>query len=302
MLFGTTYSHRHAAYLKLNPIQAFESLLSVGFDSIRLGCYWDEIEKIEGSYDFTTIKSYLDLCEKRNQKVVLTVGMKAPRWPEFFIPSWIQTKSFDSLSPYVDRLMKATISSLKDYSCISHWQVENEPLDPSGPDKLTIPYWLLQKEVALVRSLDPQRSVVITMWGNDLTRRDVCTSAAGLADVMGIDMYYKVFITKKFSHSFYLGPRDSEARMKQYIRSHKKPLWITELQAEPWEADHVSYLASEPQSMNTDHLQKNIERVKLLQPEVIFLWGSEYWLWKYSQGDTSMWETVTHIIKSHTYD
>ncbi len=299
MLFGTTYSHRHAAYLKLNPTQAFESLLSVGFDRIRLGCYWDEIERAEGTYDFSQIQTYLDLCEKRNQKVVLTVGMKAPRWPEFFIPSWVQTTAMDSLSPYIDKLIKATIASLKDYSCISHWQVENEPLDPSGPDKLTIPYWLLQKEVALVRSLDPKRPVVITMWGNDLTRRDVGTEAAELADVMGIDVYYKVFITKKFSHSFYLGPRDSEVHMQQYIHGHKKPLWITELQAEPWEVDHASYLAPEPQSINPVILQKNIDRAKSLQPEIIFLWGSEYWLWKCSQGDTSLWETVKHLIKSN---
>lgn len=44
ILLGTTYSHRHARCLRLNLDTAFDELLNLRFDIIRLGCYWDELQ------------------------------------------------------------------------------------------------------------------------------------------------------------------------------------------------------------------------------------------------------------------
>ena len=127
--------------------------------------------------------------------------------------------------------------------------------------------------------------------------RDLAKHACTLADIVGLDMYYKVFVTRQFSKSFYMGPRDSSEEIRKHLSQHKKPLWITELQAEPWEHNHKAYLSENPGSINPERLQKNVAEVTIMQPEAIFLWGSEYWLWKKNQGDDNMWRTVTNIIQ-----
>jgi hypothetical protein len=296
MLYGTTYSHRHAASLKLNPVSAFVALLSLKLDVIRLGCYWDDLEPEENHYDFSSIRTYLDLCEEAKQTVILTVGMKAPRWPEFFIPIWLRQQSFETVIPLSKRFIQKAVSELRDYPCIKYWQVENEPLDPSGPFNRAIPLPVLTEEVALVRALDASRPVIVNLWGNDLSNRNLTRHAAKIADIIGLDMYYKQFLTKKLAHSFYGHPRDSEDAIKRHLEDFGKPLWITELQAEPWEANHMAYLSDNPKSCNPSLLQKNIERAKIMQPEAILLWGSEYWLWKKGQGDSQMWDAVRNLL------
>lgn len=58
--------------------------------------------------------------------------MKAPRWPEYYFPSWVMDKTPEGAREYVLQFIKTVIEKFKKYLCISAWQVENEPLDPSG--------------------------------------------------------------------------------------------------------------------------------------------------------------------------
>ncbi len=141
------------------------------YSYIRLCTYWNEVEASPGVYDFTYIRSLLDICEKYKQSVVLTVGMKAPRWPEYHWPKIINQLPNDSMTQLaVLRLITRTINELSPFKCISHWQVENEPLDPSGLNNHIVPYEFYLREVVLVRSLDATRPIIGTLWGNDLKK------------------------------------------------------------------------------------------------------------------------------------
>src|SRR3990167_1148280 len=111
MPIGTTYSHKFAKYLQLDHQKSFNDIIALNFNIIRLCCYWDEIQPTKTSYDFSSIQWMLDVCEKHNQNVVLTIGMKAPRYPEFYIPSWVGSKNPDDASAHVMIFIEKTIQA-----------------------------------------------------------------------------------------------------------------------------------------------------------------------------------------------
>lgn len=296
ILLGTTYSTIQANNLHL-PQSAFDELLDLKFNLIRIGTYWSSIQKNKDEYDFTEIKHLLNLCEERGQKIVLTVGMKGPRWPEFYIPKWLENESDETVQFSFLKYLGNLINELKSYSSIQYWQVENEPLDPSGPENKIIPHTFLQKEVQLVKQLD-NRLIVTTVWGNDLSKRNLLTKLTEASDIIGIDLYYKQFLTKVYNKSLYRGPADSDRKIKQLLSTYKNPIWIMELQAEPWEQSSAAYKSDNPKSMNSKLLQKNYNRVLELQPEAIFLWGYEYWYYKKKQGNFEMWNGVRDLLKT----
>ena len=101
-----------------------------------------------------------------------------------------------------------------------------------------------------------------------------------MADIIGLDLYYKQFVTQIFGKNIYKGPSQSDSALRKLINSSTKPVWITELQAEPWEKDERGYLSKSPGSISPKQLQQNIERAKKLPVQEILLWGFEYWLWR----------------------
>jgi hypothetical protein len=296
---GITFSQPHLESLGLAVEPALTKALEYHFAHLRLGAYWNRIEVKPGKYDFTELKNLLAGCEKAGQAVVLTLGVKAPRWPEYYWPDFVAVKNPHHLETqhHLLKFLKETVLALKHFSCITHWQVENEPFDPSGPDHLTMPETFLAAEINLVRTLDA-RPIITTLWGNDLLGRGFFSKAETLSDVVGLDIYYKQFVYKLLNHSFYQGPRHSAASLATYLKQRTKPIWLTELQAEPWEKDTQAYQATHPASMSPRLLQENLHQVQLLPVTEILLWGFEYWLWRAQQGDHSYLDLMKNWQKS----
>ena len=71
--------------------EAFGCVQDLGLNALRLGAYWSDIEPEHGVFDFEQLDELLHKCEAMNIQVLLTLGMKGPRWPEFHIPAWAQT-------------------------------------------------------------------------------------------------------------------------------------------------------------------------------------------------------------------
>lgn len=290
-IFGTTYSQREIEYLGLDHQKAFATLLDLRLPLIRIGTYWSELEISPGVYDFSRITSMLDLCQKKKQKVIVTIGIKAPRWPEFYLPSWLTPENQEKpLFIYLQKLIK----KLNKYSCITYWQVENEALDPSGPEKLTVPLSLLEKEVALVRSLD-SRPVILTAWGNELTQNDHCQKLAQLGDIVGIDLYPKK--PERFLFWFiWAGVKDSPEMLRNLPTQTDTPFWVTELQAEPWERNQKDTWLANPPSCSPDQLRRNIDYAVSLELPVILLWGYEHWYKRLCDGDDRYFRAVKEAI------
>jgi hypothetical protein len=292
MIIGTTFSHRHSQHLRL-PESEFQQLLDFGFDTVRLACYWDEIEPVKGEYSFAKIRKLLDQCEDTKQRVVLSVGMKAPRWPEYYFPAWLPEKTPVGAAPFVYHFLERVIKTLREYTCISQWQIENEPLDPSGPGNLFIPEEILRKEIEIARAFD-NRPVLVNLWGNEVKKRKFLPFTTSVADIIGLDLYYKVPVIAQF----YRGPNESDTTLRNIIGTSEKPVWITELQAEPWEHNFIVPSSGKTPSMNEDLLRANFERAESLEPEAILLWGVEYWLNRKIAGDPSLWNTAKQLVHS----
>jgi endo-1,4-beta-mannosidase len=311
MLIGTTFSHTHLEQLKIDPSIALKELKSLGIKLVRLGVYWNEVEKTPGKYSYYNVEKLVNYCEKENIKVLLTVGMKAPRYPEFYIPDWVLNKSASKrlaklnkndrfLYGHCMKLIEKTITHFKDSPAIIAWQIENEPLDPSGPKWWKIGKDFLEKEVALARRIDPKRKIVVNLWGNELTKRKLYKTDVEFADIVGLDLYLRrpAPILKWFHK--YIGPLDSFNKIKiisNDIHKQGKQVWITELQAEPWEPDEILTKKKNPPSFLPKHFKSNISYASKLGPEAIILWGFEYWYWKKINGDDRYWKSAKDILR-----
>lgn len=290
MKLGTTFSHRHLISLGLEPQSAFRSLLDLKFDLIRLCGYLDELWPSSDNFYFKQLDWYLEQCEASGQSCLLTLGMKAPRWPEFYLPGWLTKRN---LVHYLPEYICQAIQYFGKYSCIHYWQIENEPLDPSGPNKQQVDFEVLQAEVAAARQTGTDLPIILTAWGNELKQRNIAIKMASLADIIGIDMYYRVPAFWKF----YTGPAASDNYYRDLPGKLNKPVWLAELQAEPWEKTVIPPIHHTP-SMNPSRLKTNLAQATLLQYPVVLLWGFEYWYWLRQQGYPEYWKTVTEIIRN----
>jgi hypothetical protein len=293
MQIGTTYARHHIMELGLSPDKAFTELLEWNFDLVRIGTYWSHIQPTPRAFDLCALRQMLDQCQQGNQGVVLTIGMKAPRWPEYYIPNWLNTRNMDSITPWVLTYIERVITELATYSCIKYWQVENEPLDPVWPHFTAISRSLLEKEMALIRSLD-QRPIHLNMFALGLAFRQAWPQAQKLGNTVGLDVYYKA--PPPILSQGYLPLKDPDVWLRHRISQSRVPVWITELQAEAWERGPVNPHIHPP-SMNPELFHHNLARARLLQPEAIFLWGYEYWLWQRAHNQTQLYDTVKETVQ-----
>ena len=130
-----------------------------------------------------------------------------------------------------------------------------------------MPLNLIEEEVEIARQLS-QLPLVLTLWGNKSFKDNRLAELAKLADIIGLDLYWQI----PNGGGGYWGPENSVEEIKQAILSINKPVWITELQTNPWKKS--SDLTAEK------IMATNLGFAKQLLVEAILFWGYEY---RYSQ-------------------
>lgn len=304
---GASFSHRHLEELGLDVDKALEEFTRLGLKWIRLGCYWDELEPEKGKYDLKQMDKLIKRAKKLSLKIVLTVGMKAPRYPEYYLPGWIKTEprkfgkidlNNKELSKNILQFIEKCVKRYRKY--VNVWQVENEPLDPSGPKHWRISKDLLNKEVDLVRELDPEKKIIVNLWGNELSLRRHCKSTVEIADIVGCDIYLRRPVPGLKRLNKYIGPLHTKSTVKKIFkdtRASNKEVWLAELQAEPWEPDEIVTKKKNPPSFLPEHLKTNLKYGQDLGVNVILLWGFEYWYLRKSLGDNRYWNAAKDMFK-----
>ena len=288
MIFGTTFSHPYIRdHFKLSVRKAFTELLNLKLSLVRLSCYWSEVEKEPGEYDFGEIAELLKMAQKAEQKIVLIIGMKAVRWPEFYVPKWTNyeevIKNPSQLLTYIEQALLLA----NKFSCVKYLQIENEPLDKSGPNKLTVPLRVLTKEIQLARELS-SLPIVLTMWGNVSLKDSRLRVLDKLGDIIGLDLYYQIPDGK----GGYWGPKDSIETLQKQIIKVNKPVWITELQTNPWKG--------EENLTSLEVFENNFSQARHLPVEAILFWGFEYWYYLKSKKDSIIWNYI-HDLKTKLF-
>jgi hypothetical protein len=288
MNFGTTFSEPYALSLGLNPPEVFRAIVrDLALQPLRLCTYWDRTEPGPGRFDFRSLDWQVEAAAHAGLEIILTIGQKAPRWPEFYAPPWagagdrqseIGNGTGPGLEGHLLRFIEATVRRFRD-APISVWQVENEPyIGFGGPP---IDDGLLCREIELVRGLDSRPVMVTESAGKRDWRR-----AARWSNVLGVNLYSRVW-RRHWTNLFLGGCVNIAAPASRYkarlrkVSPSVKEVIIAELQAEPWGPRQVTNVALAADAGFTTAL----------------LWGAEWWYYLRERGDPSMWNAVASLVQ-----
>jgi hypothetical protein len=298
MKFGVSFAHHHAESLELDWKETYLAILDdLKVDRMRIAAYWDRIEDEDGNYDWSDVDWQVREAEKRDVDLILAMGIKTPRWPECHIPEFYmdnKEKRENALLAFEEELIKR----YRDYDNIIHWQVENEPfLKFFGdcPENAVDPE-LVDKEIALVKSLDSKREIIVT----DSGELSIWLQAAERADIFGSTLY-RIIYKPPFGYVEYpLGP--SFFRLKALLArvvTGQKNFIISELQAEPWPKAWILHVSIEEQfkTMNPELFKEIIDYTQKTKFQEAYLWGVEWWYWLKEKHDMpEMWEEAKKVL------
>ena len=203
------------------------------------------------------------------------------------------------------------------------WQVENEPFNRAGPHQWWIDSNFVHQEVLTVKRLD-SRPVILTAFGSFNLVVDRGSGHRGLSlssllgfdtdgaeqeslgsigkgDIFGLDVYNRIGFRLLGRDLVSSAGRDWSSRATAWVgraERQRKDAWVTELQAEPWEASPVSY--AHPKSISPRGVVTNFHAVADGGYDTVLLWGSEYWLWRARHGDNRWVRAVGAILRQES--
>ena len=298
MKFGVSFAHHHAESLELDWKEAYTAILDdLKVERMRIAAYWDRIEKEDGEYDWSDVDWQVEEAQKRGVDLVLAMGVKTPRWPECHIPEFYMTDKAERENALL-KYEEVLVNRYKNYDNIVYWQVENEPfLKFFGecPENAVDPE-LVDKEIALVKGLDPEREIIVT----DSGELSLWLKAAERADVFGSTLY-RIIYKPPFGYVTYpLGPNFFRVKaLFARMMTGQKNFIISELQAEPWPKAWILHVSVEEQykTMNPEKFEEIIEYTKKTNFSEAYLWGVEWWYWlKERQDKPEMWEAAKNLF------
>ena len=253
--------------------------------------YWDEHEKVCGTYDFTTLDAQISTIEKHGGAITLCLGVRQPRWPESHWPKWAlnlpESERYDALYAFIE----ATVNRYKNRVCIISWQLENEALNRSFGENGDFSRARLRREYDLVKSLDPIRPIIMSTsntYGIPLRKPR--------PDQFGFTLYQSQFEEGRYTtNKIPIWWWSTRARLIKAITGRSS--FIHELQAEPWGPKAIWEMPREEQdkSMSIAQLGKNVQLAKQTKLYPIDLWGGEWWYWRRLKGDAGLGE----VTKGH---
>jgi hypothetical protein len=332
---GATFSPLEAGYMDLDPAKALAAVLTLNLDLLRLGAYWNALEPRPGEFAWEQLEPYLEAAERRGLPVILTVGMKAPVWPEYHLPWWVHETIWLPPTGLITRdprlaerahlFTRTVVERYASASGIAVFQVENEPFEPVLTEHgwtLDEPY--LRTQVDIVRAADRlARPLLLTSYVAShrlvtglqelqwrLTARPVTTPLFGwrseraliaLADLIGLDIYPHIG-WRLFGIPSYLRARDPQdyallLAWRDAVRAAGKRVMIAECQAKPWEPGDKVYRQLETPSFGPRDIAPLLARLATFGFSEILLWGVEHWVWHRDHGDPSWWAEGSSLLE-----
>lgn len=295
--FGATFSAEQARRLGLNPFEVLWSALDdMQMRYFRLSAHWNIIEHNKGRFDFSDLDWQIKMLEEKGAETIVAIGRRAPRWPECHDPLWLKGLNEEEIQAEQLKMLEVVIRRYKGKEVIKAWQVENEPFLTIFGNCPKLNPDFFKKEIELVRKLDQSRPIILTASGELSTLANV----ASLADMVGISIYRTTW--DKIIGLFYypLTPQYYKHKAKAVALLGKR-VFVSELQAEPWERQPLSEmpLIEQKELMNAQKLKKSVEFARHAGFDEVYLWGVEWWYWLKGQGDDSLWNVVKEMIDKY---
>jgi hypothetical protein len=327
--FGINYSCNHAEYLLLEDpalgpagyvpdsrpgraewcAQTLGTLLTgTGAKHVRISVEWSQVEPQEGVYDFRLIDALLAEADRDGAKVLLTVGIKGQRHPEFYLPDWVTSKTtlrhgeVISNDPVVHdsalAMVRAVVAHVGSSAAIEAWEADNEPFVSSNrSDNWTLSQAFVEEEVAAIRAGDSlQREIVVNhaqhfvfdrRWKDALNDGDVL--AASIYPFRNYELFGHSFVVPVLELGWLAPNYAAQARA---AHDEGKQFWLTEMQAEPWADVDLRLISPQNPSPNLTAagFEQSIDYARRSGADRVYLWGSEWWLYeKVHFGDSTWW-------------
>lgn len=287
--YGVSFSLKQCRAFGIDPHACLDWLVSQGWRRFRLMTYWNEHEKERGTYDFTELDWQLDSIKSADGIITLCLGVKQPRWPEYHWPDWALSLNPDERDAALLAYIEKVIEHVKQRTEIVSYQLENEALLRGFGRNIIIDRARLREEYELIKRLDPSRPIIMSTsngWGVPLRKPIPDAVGFSLYTVMHRKGKYRRTIQKPWLH-----------RLRRFLT--RQPVFIHELQCEPWGPDAIWKISAEEQakSMSPERIQANITAAQKIGAYPIDLWGAEWWYWRWLQNDYSIWGTIKTSLR-----
>ena len=302
--WGVDFSQMQAESLGLNWKNVYTAIINdLGVKNIKLHTQWDWVEGKKNDFFFKDIDWQIKQAEQNNVKIIYVLGLKTGRWPECHIPKWTQNISQEQQQSELLKYIEKVVLRYKDSKAIVNWQVENEPLFKFGecPDWYYQDDNFLKREVALVKSLDSTRQIIIS----DSGEQSNWIKVSKIGDIVGITTYRKVWahINDKvgFNVDFFMMPVTYYRKALLINKIFGKNVIGIELQAEPWASKPYNNvpLEEQAQTMNVGIFKENVEYAKQMGIDKFYFWGVEWWYWmKTQQGQPEIWNEARNLFSN----
>ncbi len=290
--YGISYNVPYIHELGLNERDVLDAFLTdLQVRHLRMSAHWTLIEPKKDQFDFSWMDRDLRKVEAVDGSIIFGVGRRLPRWPECHVPPWAKELTWEAQKQEIREYITAVVMRYKDSPAITHWQVENEPYlgvfayDHCGE----FDEKFLEEEIALVKSLDPTRQILVTDSGNLGTWK----GAFSHGDLFGTSVYVYFWNPELGRFKTVLPPwfYRVKDRLVKLVYGEKETLLI-ELSLEPWLLEPVTQVPIETQysRMNTQTFDEIVAYAQHTRYEKQYLWGGEWWYWLKEQGHPEMWE------------
>lgn len=295
--YGLTFSKKQAERLDLDWQKMYLAILGeLKIKKLRLSAYWDEVEKNKDGLFWEDLDWQIKMAGESGVEIILAVGGRLPRWPECHWPEWAENLDKETRKKEILDYIKNSVERYRDNKQITAWQIENEPFLDHFGDCPILDKKFLDKEIALVRSLD-QRPIVVT----DSGELSFWIGAARRADIFGTTMYRDTYSRhlKMYIH-YPIGPGFFRLKKNLVSLLARPKKWIViELQAEPWGPQSYKELSRQERdrTMNLEKFREILEFARQTGFREFYLWGAEWWYWeRETQNNPALWEEAKGLF------
>ena len=227
--------------------------------------------------------------------VTLCLGVKQPRWPEYHWPDWSKNLSAGEKTEALLSFLEVVVTRYRHEKTVISYQLENEALLSNFGRGIDIDRSRLRREHNLVRRIDPDRQIYMSTsngWGVPLRRPLPWGVGFSVYTTMFQKGSYRTTVQKPWLHRL-------RAWFIRWVL--QRPVFIHELQCEPWGHDAIWKMTAGEQakSMSTAQIRRNIDWAQAIRAYPIDLWGAEWWYWRWLQGDKAIYQAVEAAISDN---
>ncbi|OGG72519.1 hypothetical protein A3A38_04135 [Candidatus Kaiserbacteria bacterium RIFCSPLOWO2_01_FULL_53_17] len=297
--YGVSFTKLQADEIGLDWKEVYRAILDdLGVRHLRLAAHWPMVEPERDVYDFSALDFQIREASARDAEIILAVGRRLPRWPECHTPQWVGYMPWEEKKLEIRQYLTAVVERYKEEKAITYWQVENEPylavFARQFCGKLDEDF--LKEEIALVKSLDPSRPVLVTDSGNLGT----WYGAYRAGDAFGTSVYVHFWTPELGQFKTILPPAFYRVKMNlAQLLFGEKPTFLIELSGEPWLIEPIVETPIEAQLWRMDIGKFNdiLDYARATRFDMQYLWGVEWWYYMKERGHPEFWERAQELFE-----